>query len=259
VIELRNVWKAFGSIPVLRGVSLSVERGETLTILGRSGVGKSVLLKLMIGLLKPDAGAVFLEGRDIVPLSERALLPLRQRIGMLFQGSALFDSLTVADNVAYGVRVQGGLPAREIVQRVARSLALVGLAGIERLYPAQLSGGMKKRVALGRALAIEPAILLYDEPTTGLDPTTAQCITQLIRELQGRLGVTSIVVTHDLESAFGVSDRLALLWEGQIVVMGPPHALRISQDQRVKDFLAGNCSDTAEPSPPVFVTGAREQ
>lgn len=249
MIELRHVWKPFGLLPVLWDVTLAVERGETLTILGRSGVGKSVLLKLIIGLLKPDAGAVMIEGLDIVPLPERALMPLRRRMGMLFQGGALFDSLTVADNVAYGLRVQGRLSAQEIAQQVAHSLTLVGLAGIERRYPAELSGGMQKRVALARALAMEPAILLYDEPTTGLDPTTAQCITQLIRDIQRQLGVTSIVVTHDLESAFHVSDRLALLWEGQIVAVGPPHALQRSADERVRGFLEGHCREAQALTP----------
>lgn len=249
MIELRHVWKAFGPLQVLRDVSLTVERGETLTILGRSGVGKSVLLKLIMGLLKPDAGAVIVEGQDIVPLPEHALIPLRRRMGMLFQGGALFDSLTVADNVAYGLRVQGKLSEQEIAARVAHSLTLVGLAGIEQRYPGELSGGMQKRVALARALAMEPAILLYDEPTTGLDPTTAQCITQLIRELQRRLGVTSMVVTHDLESAFRVSDRLALLWEGQIVAVGPPHTLQNSSDERVRGFLAGHCHEAYALAP----------
>jgi len=259
VIELRDLWKSFGPMPVLRDLSLAVARGETLTILGRSGAGKSVLLKLIIGLLKPDAGTVLVEGRDVVPLSERALFPLRQRMGMLFQGGALFDSLTVADNVAYGLRVRGRLPEPEIARRVANSLALVGLAGIERRYPAELSGGMKKRVALARALAVEPAILLYDEPTTGLDPTTAHCITQLIRDLQGRLGVTSIVVTHDLDSAFRVSDRLALLWDGQIVAVGTPGAMQTSGDQRVRDFLEGHCYGAHELSLQLFGGGGHDR
>jgi phospholipid/cholesterol/gamma-HCH transport system ATP-binding protein len=249
VIELRHVWKAFGPLPVLRDVSLAVERGETLTILGRSGVGKSVLLKLVIGLMKPDAGAVSVEGHDIVPLPEHALVPLRRRMGMLFQGSAVFDSLTIADNVAYGLRGQGRWSEQEIAQQVAHSLTLVGLAGIERRYPAELSGGMQKRVALARALAMEPAILLYDEPTTGLDPTTAQCITQLIRGIQKQLGVTSMVVTHDLESAFHVSDRMALLWEGQIVAAGTPHALQSSPDERVRGFLEGHCHEVHALTP----------
>jgi phospholipid/cholesterol/gamma-HCH transport system ATP-binding protein len=249
MIELRRVSKAFGPMSVLRDVTLTVERGETLTILGRSGVGKSVLLKLVMGLMRPDAGAVIIEGQNIVPLSEHALMPLRRRMGMLFQGGALFDSMTVADNVAYGLRVQGRWSEQEIAQRVAHSLTLVGLAGIERRYPVELSGGMQKRVALARALAMEPAILLYDEPTTGLDPTTAQCITQLIREIQRQLGVTSMVVTHDLESAFHVSDRMALLWEGQIVAVGPPHALRLSPDERVRGFLEGHCHEVHALTP----------
>lgn len=249
MIELRHVWKAFGPMSVLRDVTLTVERGETLTILGRSGVGKSVLLKLVMGLLKPDAGAVIVEGQDIVPLPEHALVPLRRRMGMLFQGGALFDSMTVADNVAYGLRVQGRLSEQEIAQQVAHGLTMVGLAGIQHRYPGELSGGMQKRVALARALAMEPAILLYDEPTTGLDPTTAQCITQLIREIQRQLDVTSMVVTHDLESAFQVSDRMALLWEGQIVAVGPPHALRISPDERVRGFLEGHCHEVHALTP----------
>ena len=249
MIELRHIWKAFGSMSVLRDVTLTVERGETLTILGRSGVGKSVLLKLVMGLMKPDAGAVIVEGHDIVPLPEHALMPLRRRMGMLFQGGALFNSMTVADNVAYGLRVQGRWSEQEIAQRVAHSLTLVGLAGIEPRYPAELSGGMQKRVALARALAMEPAILLYDEPTTGLDPTTAQCITQLIRDIQRQLGVTSMVVTHDLESAFHVSDRMALLWEGQIVAVGTPHALQSSPDERVRGFLEGHCHEVHALTP----------
>jgi phospholipid/cholesterol/gamma-HCH transport system ATP-binding protein len=176
-------------------------------------------------------------------------MPLRRRMGMLFQGGALFDSMTVADNVAYGLRVQGRWSEQEIAQRVAHSLTLVGLAGIEPRYPAELSGGMQKRVALARALAMEPAILLYDEPTTGLDPTTAQCITQLIRDIQRQLGVTSMVVTHDLESAFHVSDRMALLWEGQIVVVGTPYALQSSPDERVRGFLEGHCHEVHALTP----------
>jgi phospholipid/cholesterol/gamma-HCH transport system ATP-binding protein len=216
LLELDGVTLAFDERVVLEDLSLSVERGESLAILGPSGSGKSLLLKLLIGLIKPDAGRVCFAGRDLVPLSEQALAPIRARMAMLFQGGALFDSLTVGENVAYPLRVLGGFDEDAIAERVRERLAVVGLPETEAMLPGQLSGGMKKRVALARALAGDPEVILYDEPTTGLDLVTARRIDDLIRSVQRRLRVTSVVVTHDLGSALRVSDRIAILGHQRI-------------------------------------------
>jgi phospholipid/cholesterol/gamma-HCH transport system ATP-binding protein len=207
--------------------------------MGGSGTGKSVLLRLIIGLMKPDAGQIFLEGQDIVPLSERELLHVRRCVGMVFQNSALFDSLTVGENVAFALREHTDLEEPAIRQRVQEALELVGLEGIQEKDPADLSGGMRKRVAVARAIALPPSILLYDEPTTGLDPANVEKITDLILELKTKLGVTSVVVTHDMASAFKVSDRLAMLHEGRIAAVGTPDEIRTTHDSLFSEFIEG--------------------
>ena len=238
-IELENVWKTFDGPPVLCGVDLAIEAGETFTILGGSGTGKSVTIKLMIGLLRADSGRIRIEGRDVTDLSERDWISVRGAFGMVFQGAALFDSLTVLENVAYPLREHLDLSEGEIAARVAQKLALVGLEGIESKLPAELSGGMRKRVAVARAVAMDPRIILYDGPTTGLDPANSRRIGELISSLQERLGVTSVVVTHDLRLCFAVSDRVGLLREGKLEHVAPPDALRQDPSPEVREFLAG--------------------
>lgn len=246
LIEFRRVKLRFGPNCLYDDLSLQVQRGETLTILGASGSGKSVMLKLLIGLLKPDSGSIYFGGRDLVPLSEQQLLPVRRRISMLFQGGALFDSLTVGDNIAYPLREHLQLAEREVEARVAEKLALVGLAGIEKMVPADLSGGMRKRVAIARAIAADPEVLLYDEPTTGLDPVNTRRINELILSIQQRLRVTSLVVTHDLASAFMVSDRLAMLSEHRILATLPCAEFQRSQQAAIREFVTA--MPTATPA-----------
>ncbi|HEV7732931.1 MAG TPA: ABC transporter ATP-binding protein [Candidatus Binatia bacterium] len=236
-IRCRGLEKAFHHKQVLRGASLEVYAGETLVLLGGSGSGKSVLLKHLNALLRPDRGDVEIEGTPLGGLDEEALVPVRRRLGMLFQQGALFDSLTVGDNVAYALREHRLLPPDEIPARVREALAMVDLAGTEPVMPSELSGGMRKRAALARALVLEPHALLYDEPTTGLDPVVAARINHLIRDLQHRLGVTSVVVTHDLASAFFVADRIAFLHEGRIRFCGTPEEARATTDPILHEFL----------------------
>ena len=236
-IRCRSLEKGFGQKPVLRGVSLDVLSGESLVLLGGSGSGKSVLLKHMNGLLRPDRGAVEVDGTPLAPLDEEGLIPVRRKVSMLFQQGALFDSLTVGENVAYPLREHHLAPDEDIPARVREALALVDLPGTEPLMPAELSGGMRKRAALARALVLEPRALLYDEPTTGLDPVTAARINHLIRDVQRRLGLTSVVVTHDLASAFLVADRIAFLHDGRIRFTGSPEEARASPDPPLHEFL----------------------
>lgn len=238
-IDLVGLCKAFDGNQVLRGVDLTVQPGESLTIIGGSGTGKSVLLRLIIGLMKPDAGNIRLEGINIVPLRETELLKVRRRIGMVFQGSALFDSLSVAENVAFALREHTTLSEQEIADRVREALNLVGLDAIEGMDPADLSGGMKKRVAVARAIALPPSVLLYDEPTTGLDPTNVEKITDLILDLKTKIGVTSVVVTHDMPSALKVSDRVAMLHQGRIAAVGSPTEIQRTHDSLIRDFMEG--------------------
>ena len=236
-VELHGVDKRFDGNVVYHGLELEVRRGETLAVVGPSGVGKSVLLKLIIGLIKPDQGTVLVEGVDIAPLSERNLHDVRRKVGMLFQGAALFDSLSVGENLAYGLREHFDWDDRRIRARVAECLDWVGLRGIEEQAPASLSGGMKKRVGLARALAPGPQVILYDEPTTGLDPANARRINELIRSLQQRLGVTSIVITHDMPSVFAVADRVGLVSEqriGRVIGVGEAH-----HDAELQAFVQG--------------------
>lgn len=239
IIEFVDLHIAFSHAKVLQGLNLSIQEGETMTILGGSGTGKSVTLKLFLGVLKPDKGKIYFEGKEMTTISEKALVEQRKKIGMLFQGSALFDSLTVKENVLYPLREHFHYSEPELDKIVAEKLNWVGLDGVERMMPADLSGGMKKRVGLARAIASNPKVILYDEPTTGLDPTNTHRINHLIKEMQKRLKITSIVVTHDLESAYQVSDRLALLKDGKIRFVGTVEETKRSQDQIVREFIEG--------------------
>jgi len=239
-IGYEDLYKSFGAKPVLRGVSLEVWEGETLVILGGSGSGKSVLLRHAIGLMLPDRGRVVVDGTDLTGLSEQEMVPVRKKVGMLFQGGALFDSMDVFENVAYALREHTDLCEERISLRVREKLGLVELdASVEELMPSDLSGGMRKRVALARSIALEPRGILYDEPTTGLDPITAHAINLLIRSLQRSLNVTSVVVTHDIASAYEVGDRIAFLHEGKMVFVGSVEEARASADPRLRLFLSG--------------------
>jgi phospholipid/cholesterol/gamma-HCH transport system ATP-binding protein len=237
VVEYRDVHKQFGPKVVLDGMTLEVRRGETLCLLGRSGTGKSVTLKLLVGLLRPDRGTVRVGGEDLAHMREAELTRMRRHIGLVFQGGALFDSMTVAENVAYGLCEHFRLPPAKVAARVRECLELVDLAHAEKLEPGALSGGMRKRVAIARAIATWPELLLYDEPTAGLDPATTNQVNQLIVSLRQRLGVTSIVVTHDMPSAFAVSDRVALLEKGRIVWSGATEVARDAPPEPVAHFL----------------------
>jgi phospholipid/cholesterol/gamma-HCH transport system ATP-binding protein len=243
-IRIRNVRKQLGSQEVLRGVDLDIFAGETLVIFGRSGGGKSVLLKHLIGLLMPSSGEIFVEGQNIATLGERALGAIRKTISMLFQSAALFDSMTVEENIAFPLKEAGITSRAQIDEEVAKALEMVELAGEQKKMPANLSGGMRKRVGLARAIVTKPSCILYDEPTTGLDPIVADSINWLIRRLQKRLHVTSIVVTHDMKSAFHVADRIAYLHEGKIYFQGTPEEMRASRDPLIQDFIEGRSGDT---------------
>lgn len=238
-IELAGIWRSFDDHAVLRGIDLDVRRGETLSILGGSGTGKSVMLKIILGLLRPDSGTVRFRGKDVTKLRERDWIGVRRHFGVVFQSAALFDSLDVLENVAYPVREHGRPTEPRIREIVAEKLRLVGLEGTEALLPAELSGGMRKRVGVARALALDPELLLYDEPTTGLDPANGRRIGELMRDLQRRLGVTSVVVTHDLPLCFAVSDRIGLLHEGRIVQLDTPVAVRERPTPAMQEFLEG--------------------
>ncbi len=244
MIEVRDLSKSFGGSPVLRGVNLTMEEGKTLVVLGRSGCGKSVVLKHLIGLLKPDAGCVLVDGEDITSLPERKLTAVRRKIGMLFQSAALFDSMSVERNLAFPLREQGMTDEKEIDARVAEALDMVGLGGEQLKMPADLSGGMRKRVGLARTIVGRPRCVLYDEPTTGLDPITSDSINHMIRRLQRKLGVTSIVVTHDMKTAFHCADRVALLHDGLVHFDGSVEELRASKDPVITDFIEGRSDET---------------
>ncbi len=239
MIEISGVEKNLNGNIVLRGVDLKIERGKTCVIIGRSGCGKSVLLKHIVGILKPDKGSIKVDGEDIVGLKEKALNAIRAKIGLVFQGGALFDSLTVGENVGFGLIEHNHILKKELDKRIEESLALVGLSGISNLMPLDLSGGMKKRVALARALCIQPEIILYDEPTTGVDPITADSINELIKRLHDKLNVTSIVVTHDMRSAYQVGDKLAMLYQGKIIAEGTPQEIQNTKDPVVHQFING--------------------
>ncbi len=239
MIEVRDVTKSFGSQPVLRGVSLDIHRGEAVVIIGRSGGGKSILLKHLIGLLQPDSGTVRVDGEDITTMNERSLLRVRRKYGMLFQMAALFDSLTVEENVGFVLRRQGLESDSEIRRRVAEALDMVELPGIGHKMPSELSGGMRKRVGLARAIVYRPEIVLYDEPTTGLDPIAADNIDRLIRRVWETLHVTSIAVTHDMKSARTISNRILMLHEGRIYSEGPSAEILESTDPVIHRFVNG--------------------
>lgn len=239
MIAVRSLVKRMGEQEILRGVDLEVARGETLAIIGRSGGGKSVLLKNLIGLMQPDAGEIFIDGRNIIGLSERQLADIRQKVGILFQGAALFDSMTVAENIAFPLREAGERNARVLHEKVREMLEVVELEGQEDKMPESLSGGMKKRVGLARSIIRRPSCVLYDEPTSGLDPVVSDSINRLITRLQERFGITSIVVTHDMKSAFQVANHIAYLHEGRIYFHGTPADLQQTHDPVLEDFLLG--------------------
>lgn len=239
MIEVKDLYKSFGGHPVLNGVTLKMERGETMVIIGQSGGGKSVLLKHMVGILKPDRGEVWVDGLDISRLEKEELNKVRRRFGMLFQGGALFDSLTVGENVGFALRRYTALSENEIREKVKEKLAMVGLRDIENVKPAELSGGMKKRVGLARAIAMEPEVVFYDEPTTGIDPIMADAINSLIIDLHNKLKITSIVVTHDMTSAYKIADRIAMLYQGVIIGIGSPEEIKATADPIIRQFING--------------------
>lgn len=243
LIELRNLHKRFGHLVVLNGLSLSIEAGKCVVVLGASGSGKSVMLKHIVGLLRPDQGEVYFDGQRIDNLPERKLMTIRQRFGFLFQMGALFDSLTVEENVAFPLVEHTRKSADEIRQIAEQKLTLVGLSDAGGKMPDELSGGQRKRVALARAIALSPDVILYDEPTTGLDPIRADVINELILKLQRELTVTSIVVTHDMNSAFKVGDRMVLLHDGKLIFDGTPEEIQKSDNPIVRRFIAGEASD----------------
>jgi phospholipid/cholesterol/gamma-HCH transport system ATP-binding protein len=240
MIEIKDVHKRFRDNQVLSGVDLTISKGETTVILGRSGCGKSVLLKLIMGLMKPDQGEILVNGDNVASMNDKQLSSLRQKFGMLFQASALFDSMTVDENVGLGLREHTKLPEEEIRKRVAEKLKMVGLSEVEDQKPAELSGGMRKRVGLARAIAMDPDYVLYDEPTTGLDPIMADVINELIIRLRNSLSITSIAVTHDIVSAYKIADRIAMLHEGKIIFVGTPEEVRKTDDPVVRQFVEGN-------------------
>lgn len=239
-ITITDLHKSFGANHVLRGVDLAVEQGESLVVIGGSGSGKSVLIKHIIGLLKPDRGSIEVDGQEVTTMAKRELKELRKRFGMLFQAAALFDSLTVGENVAFPLVEHTRARRSEIAERVRETLALVGLPDAEHLYPAELSGGMKKRVGLARALVMEPEVILYDEPTTGLDPILADAINDLIVEMRERLAITSIAITHDMVSAYKIGHRLAMLYQGKIIFTGTPQECKNTDDPMVRQFITGS-------------------
>ena len=241
MIKIEGLEKSFGRNHVLRGVDLEVQTGETLTIMGGSGTGKSVLIKHMVGLLKPDQGRLFVDGKEITRMNEDELFVIQKRFGYLFQGAALFDSLTVGENVAFGIRNLRPELTKNVRDVVVEKLGLVGLKPeVADLKPAELSGGMKKRVGLARAIAYEPDYILYDEPTTGLDPIMSDVINDLIIGLQKKLKVTSVVVTHDMNSAYKISTRMAMLYQGKVVAIGTPDEIRKTTNPLVKQFITGS-------------------
>lgn len=239
MIQIENLHKAFDNAPVLRGVNLSITDSERLVIIGGSGCGKSVLLRHIAGLIKPDQGSLKIDGQNLVPLSERELNPIRKKIGVLYQGSALFDSLNVFHNVAFGLMEERSLSMKEIQERVTEILDVVGMHGQESKKPAELSGGMRKRVGLARAIISRPKIMLYDEPTTGLDPQIADSINRLILKMSDTFNITSIVVTHDMVSACMVGERIAMLHQGKILVSGTPGEIQKETNPIVHRFIHG--------------------
>ena len=237
MIQLTNIWKRFGEKQVHSGVNLEVRDNETLVIIGRSGGGKSVLLKMIIGLIKPDSGSIVVDGKDVQAMSYKQLQRMRFKFGFLFQGAALFDSMTVGENIELALRRHSDYQADDISERVKYALDLVKLQNVEQLMPSNISGGMKKRVGLARAIALTPKYMLYDEPTTGLDVETADGINLLINELKTTLGVTSVVVTHDIHSAFVVGDRFAIFENGQFIMTGTKEDIQNSENPEVRKYI----------------------
>jgi phospholipid/cholesterol/gamma-HCH transport system ATP-binding protein len=238
-IRVVSLYKSFGEKDVLHGINIEVRRGESMVVIGGSGSGKTVLIKCIIGLMRPDQGEIHVDGLEITSLDEKRMNEVRKKFGMLFQGGALFDSMTVWENVGFGLRQQTR-PSEEEIRRVAsEKLALVGLKNVEDLMPAELSGGMRKRVSLARAIAMEPEILLYDEPTTGIDPIMADAINDLIVQMKEKLNVTSIAITHDMKSAYKIADRIAMLYQGKIIEVGTPGEIRNSSNPMVQQFIEG--------------------
>lgn len=244
LIKVRDLFQKIGTQEILRGLSIDIFAGETLVLLGKSGGGKSVFLRHLIGLMHPISGSIAFDGEEITTLDERALEPIRRRIGMLFQDGALFDSMNVFDNVAFPLRERGEKNPDTVARKVAESLAMVNMTGHDKKMPVNLSGGMRKRVALARAIISPPSVILYDEPTAGLDPIVSDSINKLIRHLQKELHVTSIVVTHDMVSCFHIADRVALLNEGRIHFIGSPDELKSTTDPIVRDFVDGRSGET---------------
>jgi phospholipid/cholesterol/gamma-HCH transport system ATP-binding protein len=238
-IEIRGLHKGFGARQILRGLDLEVKEGETMSLVGFSGAGKSLTLKHIVGLMKPDRGTVRVDGNDIPTMPRDQLFKLRLDMGYVFQFAALFDSMTIGENVAMGLRKKGGMTERQIRDRVEESLALVDLPGLSHRLPSQLSGGQQKRAGLARAIAYRPKYLLYDEPTSGLDPVTTTVIDRLISKMQRELGVTSLVITHDMKSAYAISNRIAMLYEGRLVEEGTPEEFQTSRNPLVRAFVEG--------------------
>jgi phospholipid/cholesterol/gamma-HCH transport system ATP-binding protein len=242
MIRLDNVYKAFGEKKVLEGFSLEVNEGETVALIGFSGTGKSVTIKHIVGLLEPDSGTVFVDDKEVPTLPRRELYELRANIGYVFQFAALFDSLSIGENVAMGLRKQGHLSEPEIEKRVSEALALVDLPDTQSRFPAELSGGMRKRVGIARAIALRPKYILYDEPTTGLDPVTSAVIDELMIRMQKQLNVTGVVITHDMRSAYRVASRIAMLYEGRVRQVGTVSEIQHSKDPVVRQFIEGRAS-----------------
>lgn len=237
IVSFQGVHKAFGPQKVLDDVSLDIERGKTTVIIGPSGTGKSVFIKLLVGLLKPDQGSIFVDGEDITRLKERHLYGVRKKFGMLFQDGALFDSMDVGENVAFPLRRHTKKSEKEIRSIVAQKLAQVGLPGVEHKFPSELSGGMRKRVGIARAIALEPEIVLFDEPNSGLDPVMSDAIDKLILRMQHELGLTFIVISHDIPGTFQIADRIAMLYKSKLIAYGPTDELQNSQDPVLRQFF----------------------
>lgn len=239
MIRIVDLYKSFGGKEVLQGVNLTINKSETVVIIGQSGSGKSILIKHLIGLIRPDKGEIYLDGEEITCLNESDFRRIRRKFAMLFQGAALFDSLTVLENVMFGLKRYSDVSSEEIEERARQALHRVGLRGIENLLPYELSGGMKKRAGLARAIAYQPEIILYDEPSTGIDPIRADAINDLIIQMKKELKVTSVVITHDMVSTYKVADRIAMLYQGKIIETGTPEEIRSSSNQIVQQFITG--------------------
>ena len=240
MIHIEGLSKSFGKKQVLDGLDLDVMRGESMVVIGGSGTGKSVLIKHIIGLLKPDSGRIHVDGQDVLSLNEHDIGELRKKFGMLFQNAALFDSFSVWENIGFGLRQHTKLSSAEVRRIASEKLRMVGLAGIEDLMPSELSGGMRKRVGLARAIAMEPRVIFYDEPTTGLDPIMADVINELIVDLRKKLKVTSISITHDMASAYKIADRIAMLYKGRIIEVGTVDEIKNTSNEIVRQFISGS-------------------